>query len=179
MNWCRHRKKETSLSVRSSQGQISGLLRIDCVDLAGHADSRRTIYSAHGLSTKELFLLNETCSALSSIRMASEWSNNCEQSSALALMPLICELLLRFDEFELLELSEFELELLLLLLLELELLSLSLSSVLTTIGRFVAFDVTNLWLYGCDDLWCDPLWWLWCRLSLFRISAISRRSSVN
>lgn len=106
--------------------------------------------------------------------------NNWEHSSALLLMPLICELLLRFDEFELLELSDLELLLLLLLLLELELLSLSLSSLLDALLWFaVAFEATFLLLYMCDDLWwCDPLW-LWCRLSLLRISAIWRRSSVR
>lgn len=63
-------------------------------------------------------------------------------------MPLMCELLLRFDEFELLELSDFELLLLLeleLLLLELELLSLSLSSLL-------AFDLWCVVGFGADDV---------------------------
>lgn len=64
--------------------------------------------------------------------------SNCEHSSALSLIPLICELLLRFDEFELLELLEFELLLLLLLLLELELLSLSLSSLLAAAAAVAA-----------------------------------------
>lgn len=122
-----------------------------------------------------LFTMSSSTTALHSFLIS-----NCEHSSPLSLIPLICELLLRFDEFELLELLEFELLLLLLLLLELELLSLSLSSLLAALWFLAGFcAVAERFVYVCDDLWCDPLWWLWCLVSLLRMSAICRRKSVK